>query len=652
MNNISKSKISNIFTKKYISLIAILIFVYIVYLTHAHNYLLFHTLTGLFSILIAYGIFIFAWNTRLYIENKCFLFLGVAYMFVGNLEMLHILTYPGINIFKGTDINLATQFWISARYLESISLFIAPIFAGRNISIKKVFYPFIIGTLILAGSIFYWKIFPICFIEGVGVTPFKRNSEYIIIITFLSAAYLFWKKQNRFNKVTLNYLFNSIIFSALSESCFIFHFHAYGFPNLIGYLLQLLSFYYIYKAIIENSLLRPYENLFQNLKNKKAELKKEKDRAETYFDLAGSIMVIIDPKQKVKLLNKKARDILGCEQKDILGKNWFDTYIPESDRDNIKNAFKRLIANGTDSPDSIETHILTHTGESKTIAWHHAILKDGEDNIIGILSSGEDITERKKAEDILKRDKHDIEKLIKERTDELLKTQKKLDDIKRLSDIGTLVTTIAHELRNPLGIISVAAYNIKRKRQNPLIDKHLSNIEKKVFESDKIISSLLTYSNIKIPSYEKIKIRDILEECVSSSKYKFQNYQVLIIPELESIKDIIIDTDPLQIKEIFNNILDNAYQSFPQKKGKIKISANVHENENIFVSFEDNGPGIDKSDLPKVLNPFYTRKPKGTGLGLTICNELISLHGGEIDIKSPQNLGVKVTIQIPIKRKI
>jgi hypothetical protein len=96
------------------------------------SYLLFHTLAELFSIIIACGIFIFAWNSRQFIDNNYFLFLGIAYLFVAGLDLLHTLVYSGMNIFLGYDSNLSIQLWISARYIESLSLLIAPIFFTKN----------------------------------------------------------------------------------------------------------------------------------------------------------------------------------------------------------------------------------------------------------------------------------------------------------------------------------------------------------------------------------------------------------------------------------------------------------------------------------------------------------------------------------------
>ncbi len=299
----------------------------------------------------------------------------------------------------------------------------------------------------------------------------------------------------------------------------------------------------------------------------------------------------------------------------------------------------------------IEHRIVWPNGIIRWVSETGDVIRDKTNKAIRMLGIVQDITERKAAEEIIKRDKDTLEKLVNKRTEELLKTQKKLDQAKRLSDIGILAATVAHELRNPLGVIGIAAYNIKRKRQNILLDKHIENIEKKISESSQIINNLLNYSHIKMPDYKKIQIHDILNECISSAKKRFKEKKVSINKKLQSFKQKYIEADALQIKEVFNNILNNAFQSILNKKGKIEINIG-QKSKNIFkIAFKDNGIGIDREDLKKLFEPFFTRKSKGTGLGLAICKEIINRHNGKINITSVKNQGTTVSVSLPIKGK-
>jgi PAS domain S-box-containing protein len=258
---------------KYLSLLLGCLIFFGLYLTSLYNYLLFHSLAEIFSIVIAFSIFIVAWNSRRFLDNNYLLFVGIAYLFVASLDLVHTLAYTGMNIFKGYATNLATQLWIATRYMESISLFIAPLSFRRRLNTNGVFLGYTVVTIFLLLSIFYWDIFPICFIEGIGLTPFKKISEYIISLILLASIALLLKSRGEFDRKVLQWIVWSIILTILSEMAFTFYIHAYGFSNLVGHYFKIISFYFIYKALIETGLSRPYDLLFRNLRKSEEALR-------------------------------------------------------------------------------------------------------------------------------------------------------------------------------------------------------------------------------------------------------------------------------------------------------------------------------------------------------------------------------------------
>jgi len=125
----------------------------------------------------------------------------------------------------------------------------------------------------------------------------------------------------------------------------------------------------------------------------------ERDQAKTYFDLAGVIMVAMDKDQNVTLINSKGCEILGYAQEDVVGKNWFDTFIPEISREEVRTVFKKLIKNEADLSEYYENSIITKSGEERLIAWHNTLLKSDDGTIKAILSSGDDVTEKRHYEE-------------------------------------------------------------------------------------------------------------------------------------------------------------------------------------------------------------------------------------------------------------
>ncbi|MDD3927055.1 MAG: PAS domain-containing protein, partial [bacterium] len=130
-------------------------------------------------------------------------------------------------------------------------------------------------------------------------------------------------------------------------------------------------------------------------------LREERDKAQHYLDIAGSIIVALDEDGQITLLNKKGCEVLGCEERDAIGRDWFNEFVPERNRVNITAKFKQLMSGNTESVDFYENPILTSNGEERIIAWHNTVLHDGAGRITALLSSGIHITERKQAEEKL-----------------------------------------------------------------------------------------------------------------------------------------------------------------------------------------------------------------------------------------------------------
>jgi len=229
------------------------------------NYLLFHTIAEIFSIIIAFSIFIIAWNTRRISNNNYMLFLGIVYLFVGILDFTHALSYDGMNVFIGYGANLPTQLWIGTRYLECISLAIAPIFLTRRLNIYLTFWIYLgLCTLILV-SLFVWPIFPDCFTEVGGLTAFKKNSEYIISLILCGAIAVLYRKRDYLDKSIFRLIVISLLLTIVGEIAFTFYVSVYGISNLVGHLLKIVSFFLIYRAVIVGTLTTPYKSLFREV---------------------------------------------------------------------------------------------------------------------------------------------------------------------------------------------------------------------------------------------------------------------------------------------------------------------------------------------------------------------------------------------------
>ncbi|WP_457551986.1 MASE3 domain-containing protein [Desulfobacula sp.] len=387
---------------KWISVLFGIFILFGLYLTTFYNFLLFHSIAEGFIIVVAFGIFIVAWNSRKFLENNFLLFIGIAYLFIAVLEFIHTLAYSGMGVFTGYGANLPTQLWIAARYMESISLIIALLFFGRRIRWQLLFSVYALITVLIFLSIFSWNIFPACFVEGSGLTLFKKISEYMICLIYLGVIIVLFQKQKEFEPDIYRLLIFAILLSIAAESAFTVYMNVNGLSNLAGHYFKIISFYFIYKAIIETGLTRPYDFLFRNLKKSEEKAGQERDRAQKYFDVAGVILVVINADQKVARINQKGCEILGYDESEIIGKNWFDTFVPEKQREKTRNFFIKLATGNAEQVNFFKNHVLTKDNKERLIAWYNSVLRNGDGKIIATLSSGEDITEKKQVEEALK----------------------------------------------------------------------------------------------------------------------------------------------------------------------------------------------------------------------------------------------------------
>jgi PAS domain S-box-containing protein len=250
------------------------------YLSSLYSYLLFHCLAEMFSIVVACGIFVLGWNSRRYMRSGYLVFIAIAYLFIAFLDLLHTLSYKGMGVFREYDF-YANQLWIATRGMESLSLLIAFLFVDerRRFSPYAVFCGFIAVTGLVVASIFWWKVFPICFVEGVGLTPFKKNGEYVICALLLVSLWVLHRMRDRFEPSVARSLALSLVFTVGAELAFTFYVSNYGFSNLVGHYLKIFSFLFIYKAIIETGIRKPYDLIFLRLKASEEQLKRSQQAA-------------------------------------------------------------------------------------------------------------------------------------------------------------------------------------------------------------------------------------------------------------------------------------------------------------------------------------------------------------------------------------
>lgn len=216
----------------------------------------------------------------------------------------------------------------------------------------------------------------------------------------------------------------------------------------------------------------------------------------------------------------------------------------------------------------------------------------------------------------------------------------------KLAALGELSTGIAHEIRNPLGIIKAIEQTMKKELSgNPEAVKELDIIDEEIERANKVVKGLMEFGK---PSKQELLVctlNSIIDEVLTITNKYIDQYNVKVDVIRENFTEIIVDKD--QMKQAFINIIFNAVQSMPEG-GNIKIITTKHDERYVKAEFSDTGIGIEDYNLERVFNPFFTTKADGTGLGLSLVQRIIEEHGGMVNVSSKLNEGTKFELLLPI----
>jgi len=255
------------------------------YATSWYHYLLFHSLAELFSVCVAVSLFIIAWNSRRYLHHGYLFFIGIAYLFVGFLDTLHMLGYTGMGVFAGYDY-YGNQLWIAGRLVESLSLLAGFVYIRKKrIATELVLLAYTLVTLLFVALVFWWRVFPACYVPDVGQTPFKVDMEFVIIGILLVDIWVLHLNRKYFEKQVARWIFWSFILTILSELSFALYVDNYGILNMAGHYCKLFSFYLLYKALVEKGIREPYELVYREIKEKEEHLAEALRTKDKFFSI-------------------------------------------------------------------------------------------------------------------------------------------------------------------------------------------------------------------------------------------------------------------------------------------------------------------------------------------------------------------------------
>lgn len=288
--------------------------------------------------------------------------------------------------------------------------------------------------------------------------------------------------------------------------------------------------------------------------------------------------------------------------------------------------------------------IVTPENKVKTVKSTGEVFTDSDGNITRMFGTCLDVTEIKETERRL----IESEEELKKANIKLIETQKELIHNEKLAALGRFSSGIAHEIRNPLANIRGLAQMVSRANVDEKLEKHLNYILINVDLANNIIKDLLDFASPEDLLFREEKIDEIIDNIVESVKPAFMEKNVNILVDIpENLPTINIDK--LKLENAFLNFAFNAKDAMPDG-GNITITIrHDRETDEMLIYFTDTGIGIAQENLDKILEPFFTTKNTGTGLGLSLAYQTIKSHNGGFNIRSAVGKGTQIEIKLPIK---
>lgn len=597
------------------------------------NFLLFHSLAELFAIVVSGAAFLVVWNLRNRLESGFQAFLATGYGAVAVLDLVHLLAYQGMAVFPDGSVDLATRLWMAARFLQAFTLVAAPSFIGRRVAVPTLLLAFLLADAFLLLSIFrpwpFLPAFPACFVEGADppLTRFKVAGEYVVVAVLGLAMVRLRLGREALDRTVYRCLLAAMAATIGSELFFTGYRVVTGPLNMAGHLLKAVAFFLAYKALVEASLVRPFEVLFQNASQSRQQALESEERFRT-LSAATFEGIAITENGRIVDVNEQLLEMLGRTREEMIGEPVSAFLVPE-DRERVLQSIREGLRAHVDyrmlRRDGAVFHVETH---GKMVHFRNRTVR---------VTAIRDITERRR-----------IEESVMEARNAAVRTARDLARSNR--DLEQYAHVASHDLKEPLRMVTGFLSLLLEKNAGRLDEEAKGYVR---FAADaalrmqQLVDDLLEYARAgRGGAAEPVPLDEVLDEVLRLLEGPIREAGARIVraplPAVRAVREEMV--------QLLQNLLSNAVKFRGPQAPVIRVEA-ARAGEAWEIAVRDNGIGIDPVYRERIFEIFQRLHPAedypGSGVGLAICKKIVEHYGGEIRVESEPGRGASFLFTLP-----
>ena len=359
-------------------------------------------------------------------------------------------------------------------------------------------------------------------------------------------------------------------------------------------------------------------------------LAREREFSALLIEGANAIIVAVDVTGTVTAFNRAAERTTGRRREDVLGQDWADTMVPVQRRAELRGAFSTFVTTG--APLELDGEDVGADGTPCAIAWRFSQVR-ADERVVGVVAFGIDVSERQRAE----AERHALAQAARR--------------AEKLAALGTMAAGLAHELNNPIGIMS-SRIELMLLEGGPALPEEVREdlrvLHRQTQRVARITQGLLSFARRSSGERGPVDLNHVVRETLLLAERQVAKGGVKLSVDLaRDLPAVLGDADTLQ--QVVLNLVTNARDAVAAAGGEIRIATGRRREQPSIVELivADTGPGIAPADLARIFDPFFTTKPTGTGLGLSVTHGIMREHGGTIDVESSLGRGARFILSFP-----